>query len=454
MNKAKVYIKENKERFISELLDLLRIPSISAQSERKPDMQRCAEFLAAALVKAGADRADVLPTEGNPVVYAEKTVDPGAKTVLVYGHYDVMPVDPRDEWRTEPFEPVIRDGRIWGRGTMDTKGSLCAILEAVEELLRENFTPSCDVYVASSCNEEIMGDGAPKTAEYLQAHGVKLDLVLDEGGAIVHAPMPGLTGHYAMLGILEKGYADVRFVARAEGGHSSTPPKNTPIARLAAFVNHMEKHSPFRKKFTPPIRRMFRSMATDMRFPFRLLFGNLWLFEPLLKIVLPKVSGQAGAMLATTCAFTMMQGSASPNVIPAEASVTANLRFMIHQPMAESMEILRREAQKYGIDVELLEGHDCSPVVDMENPNYRFVEECVRECFPDAGVAPYIMLGGTDARHYAPYCPCAVRFAPLVISGQQMGSVHARDENVDVDAVAKAVKFYRYVLENHARIEK
>lgn len=191
-----------------------------------------------------------------------------------------------------------------------------------------------------------------------------------------------------------------------------------------------------------------------MRFPFRLLFGNLWLFEPLLKIVLPKVSGQAGAMLATTCAFTMMQGSASPNVIPAEASVTANLRFMIHQPMAESMEILRREAQKYGIDVELLEGHDCSPVVDMENPNYRFVEECVRECFPDAGVAPYIMLGGTDARHYAPYCPCAVRFAPLVISGQQMGSVHARDENVDVDAVAKAVKFYRYVLENHARIEK
>lgn len=372
--------------------------------------------------------------------------------VLLMSHQDV--VEATGEWKYPPFSGQIAEGRIWGRGTMDTKGSLCAILEAVEELLREGFAPSCDVYVASSCNEEIMGDGAPKTAKHLQEQGVKLDLVLDEGGAIVHAPMPGLTGHYAMLGILEKGYADVRFVARAEGGHSSTPPKNTPIARLAAFVNHMEKHSPFKKKFTPPVRRMFRSMAADMSFPFRLLFGNLWLFEPLLKIVLPKVSGQAGAMLATTCAFTMMQGSASPNVIPAEASVTANLRFMIHQPMAESMEILRREAQKYGIDVELLEGHDCSPVVDMENPNYRFVEACVHECFPDAGVAPYIMLGGTDARHYAPHCPCAVRFAPLVISGQQMSSVHARDENVDVDAVAKAVKFYRYVLENHARIEK
>ena len=157
--------------------------------------------------------------------------------VLLMSHQDV--VEATGEWKYPPFAGKIAEGRIWGRGTMDTKGSLCAILEAVEELLRENFTPSCDVYVASSCNEEIMGDGAPKTAEYLQAHGVKLDLVLDEGGAIVHAPMPGLTGHYAMLGILEKGYADVRFVARAEGGHSSTPPKNTPIARLAAFVNHM-----------------------------------------------------------------------------------------------------------------------------------------------------------------------------------------------------------------------
>ena len=124
MDKAKVYIKENKERFISELFDLLRIPSISAQSEHKPDMLRCAEFLAAALAKAGADRADVLPTEGNPVVYAEKIVDPKAKTVLVYGHYDVMPVDPRDEWRTEPFEPVIKEGRIWGRGADDDKGQL------------------------------------------------------------------------------------------------------------------------------------------------------------------------------------------------------------------------------------------------------------------------------------------------------------------------------------------
>ena len=129
MQKVQEYIQANKERFLDELFDLLRIPSISAVAAHKPDMQRTAEWLAAALVKAGADRAEVMPTEGNPVVYAEKIIDPKAKTVLVYGHYDVMPVDPREEWRTEPFEPTIQDGRIWGVEPMTIRGnSLCTWL--------------------------------------------------------------------------------------------------------------------------------------------------------------------------------------------------------------------------------------------------------------------------------------------------------------------------------------
>lgn len=168
-----------------------------------------------------------------------------------------------------------------------------------------------------------MGDGAPNTVTWLTDHGVKLDLVLDEGGAVIEAPMPGLNGKYAMLGVLEKGYADVRFTAVSAGGHSSTPPKGTPLARLAAFVNRWKPGRRFQVKITPPVKAMFAAMAPDMAFPFRLLFGNLWLFGPLLKRVIPKVSGQAGALLHTTCAFTMAQGSDAPNVIPAEASVTA-----------------------------------------------------------------------------------------------------------------------------------
>ena len=191
MDKAKVYIKENKERFISELFDLLRIPSISAQSERKPDMQRCAEFLAAALVKAGADRADVLSTEGNPVVYAEKTVDPGAKTVLVYGHYDVMPVDPRDEWRTEPFEPVIRDGRIWGRGADDDKGQLWMHAKAFEAMCATDSLP-CNVKFMLEGEEEI---GSPSLEAFCRTHKelLEADVILVSDTSMVSAETPSLT---------------------------------------------------------------------------------------------------------------------------------------------------------------------------------------------------------------------------------------------------------------------
>ena len=381
---------------------------------------------------------------GDAMLFKWRGTDPARGAVVLMAHSDVVPA--AGEWDHPPFAGEIADGCVWGRGAMDTKGSLCALFNAVEELLAEGFTPPCDVYLASSNNEEIMGDGAPNTVTWLTDHGVKLDLVLDEGGAVIEAPMPGLNGKYAMLGVLEKGYADVRFTAVSAGGHSSTPPKGTPLARLAAFVNRVETRPPFPVKITPPVKAMFAAMAPDMAFPFRLLFGNLWLFGPLLKRVIPKVSGQAGALLHTTCAFTMAQGSDAPNVIPAEASVTANLRFMVHQGREASLQALEKLANKYGLRMEVLYACDCSPVVDVHSAGYAYIRQCVREVFPEAGIAPYVMLGGTDAKHYAKVCDCALRFAPTVLTPQQLASMHARNENLSVDALARAVAFYRRVL--------
>ena len=381
---------------------------------------------------------------GDAMLFKWRGTDPARGAVVLMAHSDVVPA--AGEWDHPPFAGEIADGCVWGRGAMDTKGSLCALFNAVEELLAEGFTPPCDVYLASSNNEEIMGDGAPNTVTWLTDHGVKLDLVLDEGGAVIEAPMPGLDGKYAMLGVLEKGYADVRFTAVSAGGHSSTPPKGTPLARLAAFVNRVETRPPFPVKITPPVKAMFAAMAPDMAFPFRLLFGNLWLFGPLLKRVIPKVSGQAGALLHTTCAFTMAQGSDAPNVIPAEASVTANLRFMVHQGREASLQALEKLANKYGLRMEVLYACDCSPVEDVHSAGYAYIRQCVREVFPEAGIAPYVMLGGTDAKHYAKVCDCALRFAPTVLTPQQLASMHARNENLSVDALARAVAFYRRVL--------
>ena len=186
MDKVKSYIEANKERFISELFDLLRIPSISAQSEHKPDMTRCAEWLAAALAKAGADRTEVFPTEGNPVVYAEKIVDPKAKTVLVYGHYDVMPVDPRGEWRTEPFEPVIKDGRIWGRGADDDNGQLWMHAKAFEAMCATESLP-CNVKFMLEGEEEI---GSPSLYKFCEQNKkmLKADIILVSDTSMISMP--------------------------------------------------------------------------------------------------------------------------------------------------------------------------------------------------------------------------------------------------------------------------
>ena len=191
MDKAKDYIKTHKDRFISELFDLLRIPSISAESEHKPDMQRCAEFLAAALVKAGADRGEVIPTEGNPVVFAEKIVDPKAKTVLVYGHYDVMPVDPRSEWRTEPFEPVVKDGRIWGRGADDDKGQLWMHAKAFEAMCATDSLP-CNVKFMLEGEEEI---GSPSLYKFCEQNKkmLKADIILVSDTSMISMQTPSIT---------------------------------------------------------------------------------------------------------------------------------------------------------------------------------------------------------------------------------------------------------------------
>ena len=190
--------------------------------------------------------------------------------ILLMSHQDVVPAE--GKWEHEPFSGDIADGKVWGRGTSDTKASVMAFFQAVEELLKEGYTPKCDVYLASSCTEEWAGDGAPKIVRELQRRGVELFLVCDEGGGIISEPIGGIHGNFAMLGVFEKGKADVRFTARSNGGHASAPPKNSPVARLAAFVDSMEKHPPFRKKFEPEVSAMFARLAAYAPFGLRLLF--------------------------------------------------------------------------------------------------------------------------------------------------------------------------------------
>jgi carboxypeptidase PM20D1 len=373
-----------------------------------------------------------------------KGKNPAKSAVVLMAHSDVVPAS--GNWRYPPFSGDIIEGRIWGRGATDAKGVLGTIMQAVENLISEDFVPDCDVYIVSSDDEETMGCGAENMRDILIKRGVKLRLVLDEGGAVVPSPMPGLCGNYAMLGIVEKGSANVRFIARSAGGHANCPPPNSPIARLSAFVCEMEKNPPFKKKIDAAMRRMLNDLAPDMKFPIRLVMSNLWLFSPLLLIAMPKLSPVAAAFLSTTCAFTMSEGSNVANTLPEIASLTANLRFSMHQTMQPSLEAVKKVADRYGLDMEVLCACDSSPCVDTQSEEYRYVSGIVRDTFPEAGLAAYIIIGGTDARHFAKTCPVTIRFAPLLLSSKQRESAHGMDENIDAAALGRAVKFYENLI--------
>ena len=359
------------------------------------------------------------------------------RPILLMSHQDVVPAE--GAWSHAPFSGDIADGKVWGRGASDTKCSVMAFFEAAEQLLAEGYTPPTDVYLASSCTEEWAGDGAPKLVAELQRRGVELFLVCDEGGAIISEPIGGIPGNFAMVGVFEKGKADVKFTARSTGGHASAPTANTPIARLSAFVTDVEKHAPFRKKFLPEVTAMFTRLAPYAPFGLRLVMGNLWLFAPLMKVVLPRVSAQAGAMLRTTIAFTMQSGSDAYNVLPQEATLGANMRFIPHQGEQESLAIIRRLAEKHGLEMEVVHTNDYSEPVDIHG-------EAFRQTFPGLPVSPYVMTGATDAHFYQEICDSCVRFAPVIYGPEQMKGMHGINENIEYSCLPGAVDFYKNLI--------
>ena len=365
--------------------------------------------------------------------------------ILFMSHHDV--VEANGTWEHEPFSGDIDEaGNVWGRGAVDTKASLFCELMAVEELIKEGFVPECDVYIASSCTEEIGGQGAPMTVKYLKEQGVKLAYLVDEGGMILEEPVGGVKGVYGMVGVLEKGYGDVKFTAKGIGGHASAPGKNTPLVRLAKFMVDIEKNSPFKKEFNPTTKEMFRRMAPNMVFYMKVIFANMWLFEGLLTKILGSISAAGGAMIQTTLAFTKAKGSEGFNVLPQEAYVTGNMRFIPHQDADESIALVSKIAKKYDIETtELYKDYAC-PVVDYKGAPFKLVEETVAEVYPGIGVCPYVMTGGTDAKFYRDLSDYCLRFAPLYITQQQYKSIHALNENICKGTLPKGVDFYKFMI--------
>ena len=365
--------------------------------------------------------------------------------ILLMGHQDVVPASD-DGWSVGAYSGTVKEGCLYGRGALDCKSTMFTELQAIEELLEEGYVPSRDIYLAFSINEETGGDGAAAIVRHLQAQGVRLALALDEGGAVVDKAVDGMDKPYAIIGVTEKGYMDVKITARGKGGHSSTPPRNTPAARLFAFANEMERKRPFKKKLLPVAEAMLGAMAPSFPGALGFFLKRTKLFKPVLMAAMPMVSPFGEAVLATTCCFTMMEGSSAANVIPKEPYLVANLRTSVHQSCQESLAVLKKYADKYDLELTVLLQRDASPVSDLEGKPYKLLEKLIHEHFPEAGVAPYMLMGGTDCRHFHALTDSALRFAPVRMTAEQSASCHGVDENVTVKSLAEAVVFYKDLI--------
>lgn len=364
--------------------------------------------------------------------------------IMFMSHHDV--VEASGEWTHPAFSGTVSDGRLWGRGTLDTKGNLWAMITAAEELITKGFQPTRDYYFVSSCNEETSGEGAQTIVATLKERNITLDLLLDEGGMIIPEPMPGIKGLYAMVGVGEKGCVTLKFTARGNGGHGSSPGKNTPWIQLSKFMLDVENHAVFDTYMNPATKEMLRCFAPNMSGALGILFKNIRLTSGLLTKIMPSVSSTAAALVKTTIAFTMGQGANGYNVIPQEAWIIGDMRFSIHQGKDSSIKAISSIASKYGLETQVVEDGIDSPLTDFQGPMFQLVSDTIHTIYPDVNVAPYIMLGASDSRFFGEICENCIRFAPFVIDTQQLDSIHGIDENVYLSSLAPAVAFFELIM--------
>lgn len=364
--------------------------------------------------------------------------------VLFMSHHDV--VEATGQWHYLPFSGEIAEGKLWGRGTLDTKGNLFAMLQGAEELVSEGFVPNRDIYFLSTCNEETDGSGADFITNELIKRNIRFEFVLDEGGMIANNPIDGVNGSFALIGVGEKGTTDLKFIAHSNGGHASTPGKNTPLVRLGKFMAEAEKMKFFKSQMPDAISEMFKRMSPAMTGYMKLIFSNLWLFKGLVTKLLPSISSMAGAMVKSTVAFTMAKGSDGTNVMPQEAWVIANLRSSHHQGRDDSIDQLKNLAKKYDLETEILDLGVASPISDYKSDAFKLVEKAIYNVFTDVVPTPYIMTGASDSRFLSRVCDNCLRFAPFSITNEQLDSIHGLNENVNVDSLSFAVDFFKYIM--------
>ncbi|MDD3920160.1 MAG: M20 family peptidase [Eubacteriales bacterium] len=374
------------------------------------------------------------------ILYRWKGKNSDAPAVLM-AHYDVVPAA-ETAWQKPPFAAIIENGVLWGRGTLDTKCTLLGVVEASEQLIGEGFTPENDVYFAFSGDEEISGDSAPAIVEEFIRRGVTPAIVVDEGGAVVENVFPGVKQPCALVGTGEKGMMAATMTIEGQGGHASAPPPHTPVGILAQAVVKIE-NKPFPAKLSAPAADMYNTLGRHSTFVYRLIFANLWCFKPVLDALCKKQGGEMNALMRTTCAFTMMQGSNASNVLPPKAMVGANLRLAPGDTMESVEARLKQIVNDERIVFDKEYGMNPSPCsLTGNDPAWQKLKHAIRHTWPEALVSPYLMVACSDSRHYGKISKNVYRFSAMALTKEERAMIHGNDERIKLENIEKTVQFY------------
>ena len=363
-----------------------------------------------------------------------------AAPAVMMAHYDVVPVN-EELWDVPAFDAIVKDGCIWGRGTLDTKVTFSSILFAADHLIGEGFVPENDIYFAFSGGEEVNGNGAVRIVDYFEEKGIEPAFVIDEGGAVVENVFPGVSAPCGLIGIAEKGMMNVKYTVKSQGGHASAPKPGAPIDRLASACRKMIEH-PFKLKLTAPAAEMFDTLGRYSSFAYKLIFSNIKLFLPLLDMICKSSGGEMNALMRTTVAFTQAGGSSAENVIPPKAYLVSNMRLNPADDIDSALEYIKKTVADEKVEITLINGMNPSRISRTDCAEWDKVASAVASTWKGCIVSPYLMVQCSDSRHWGRLSDRVYRFSAMDITSEERASIHGNNEKIRLDTLRRANEFY------------
>ena len=443
---AESQVSFDEQAAVDALAALVRCKTVSYSDHSKEDDAEFEKLVSSlpALYPRVFDICSVRRLPGRALLLRWPGKRENAPSVMM-AHYDVVPVM-EEKWEKPPFDGIIEDGVLWGRGTLDTKATLNGVLSAANALIAKGFRPENDVYFAFSGGEEVNGEGALNIVNYFQKLGITPALVVDEGGAVVENVFPGVKQPCGLIGIAEKGMINAQYRTVSSGGHASAPKPHTPVGILSQACVAVEKH-PFPAHIHGPAAKMFDTLGRHSTFVYRMIFANLWCFGWVLDLLSRSSGGEMNALMRTTVAFTQMEGSNARNVIPPEASMVSNMRLNPKDSVASALAYLKKVVNNAQVEITALEAFEPSPVSEIDCPAWNKVASAVAQTWPGCIVSPYLMVQCSDSRHYGKISNHVYRFSAMALTAQERATIHGHNERIRLESITKAVEFYIRLLQ-------